>query len=421
MSLLLGAVADDFTGATDLANTLVQQGMRVTQLIGVPDENTDIGDAQAVVIALKSRMAPPEDAVEWSLQAIKWLQERSTHQFFFKYCSTFDSTAQGNIGPVGDAMHEYLGSDITVICPAFPDNGRTIYKGNLFVNEVLLSESPMRNHPLTPMRDSNLIRIMDAQSKLKTHGVDLNVVRQGSAAILCEMNSLRTNGYSYCVVDATNNEDLDALGAALADHVFVTGGSAVARGLPTNYRKAGMLGDPELPVLPKTKGRSIVLAGSCSVATRAQIALVSDLWPVFKIDVNALADGTLSTVMITDWVLNQDPKKPVLIYASADPDEVAETQGKYGVEKAGKLVEDVMGQTAFALSKAGVGKFVVAGGETSGAVVEALKIKGLRIGPEIDPGVPWTESIGETPVALALKSGNFGADDFFVKALDMLG
>lgn len=421
MSLLLGAVADDFTGATDLANTLVQQGMRVTQLIGVPDESTDIGDTQAVVIALKSRMTTPEEAVERSLQALKWLQAKSAHQFFFKYCSTFDSTAQGNIGPVGDAMHEYLGSDITVICPAFPDNGRTIYKGYLFVNEVLLSESPMRNHPLTPMRDSNLIRVMDAQSKLKTHGVDLNVVRQGSAAVVREMDRLNTNGYSYCVVDATNNEDLDILGAALTDHVLITGGSAVARGLPTNYRKAGMLGDPEAPVLPKTKGRSIVLAGSCSVATRAQIALVSDLWPVFKIDVNALADGTLSTAMITDWVLNQDPEKPALIYASADPDEVAETQEKYGVEKAGKLVEDVMGKTAFALSKAGVGKFVVAGGETSGAVVEALKIKGLRIGPEIDPGVPWTESIGETPVALALKSGNFGADDFFVKALDMLG
>jgi 3-dehydrotetronate 4-kinase len=421
MTLLLGAVADDFTGATDLANTLVQQGMRVTQLIGVPDEQTDIGDAQAVVIALKSRMAPAGDAIDWSMEALKWLQRRNAHQFFFKYCSTFDSTAEGNIGPVGDALHTHLASDITVICPAFPDNGRTIYKGNLFVNDVPLSESPMREHPLTPMRDSNLMRVMEAQSNLKTANIDLNIVRKGPDSILAAMEKCRTEGYGYCVVDATNNEDLDALGEAIADHVLITGGSAVARGLPDNYRRAGKLGEPETPILPGFNGRSIVLAGSCSVATRAQIAHVSRLWPVFKIDVDALADGSLTADAIVTWVLNQSGETPVLVYASADPEEVAQTQQKYGIEKAGSLVEDVMGKTAGTLASSGVRKFVVAGGETSGAVVEALDIKGLRIGPEIDPGVPWTESIGENSIALALKSGNFGGNDFFVKALDMLG
>lgn len=421
MTLLLGAVADDFTGATDLANTLVQQGMRVTQLIGVPNEHTDIGDAQAVVIALKSRMAPPSQAIDQSLQALKWLQDKQAHQFFFKYCSTFDSTADGNIGPVGDAMHKHLTSEIAVICPAFPDNGRTIYKGNLFVNNVPLSESPMRDHPLTPMRDSNLMRVMDAQSDLKTTNIDLNIVREGHHSILGAMEDSQANGYSYCVVDATNNEDLNALGQALTDHTFITGGSAVARGLPHNYRRAGILGAPETAAHPEFDGRSIVMAGSCSVATRAQIARVSGLWPVYKIDVDALADGSLSADVIADWVLSQNADIPVLVYASADPEEVARTQQKYGVEKAGSLVENVMGETAVALVNSGLRKFIVAGGETSGAVVEALDIKGLRIGPEIDPGVPWTESIGGNSIALALKSGNFGADDFFVKALDMLG
>ncbi len=420
MTVLLGAIADDFTGATDLANTLVQQGMRVVQVIGVPQADLDISDVDAVVVALKSRMALSEDAVSWSLDALEWLKARNVQQFFFKYCSTFDSTAKGNIGPVGDALVAAVANGVSVICPAFPDNGRTIYKGNLFVGELPLSESSMRDHPLTPMRDSNLMRLMSAQSSLKVTNINLETVRAGSDAIKQAMSELAAEGYAYCVTDAVFNDDLDAIGKAIEDHKLVTGGSAIARGLPANFRNRNLLGAPVNPSLPQRTGRSLVLAGSCSVATRSQIAYVSETWPSLKLDVDALVDGTQNVASVLDWAGAQSDDSPLLIYASADPVEVAEMQDKHGVERAGQLVEKTIGEIASQLVAAGVTKIVVAGGETSGAVVEALDIKALRIGPEIDPGVPWTESIGQPAVALTLKSGNFGTEDFFVKALDML-
>lgn len=420
MTVLLGAIADDFTGATDLANTLVQQGMTVTQLIGLPDQGLEIEATDAIVIALKSRMASHQDAVKWSLGALDWLQARGAQQIFFKYCSTFDSTDQGNIGPVADALSRIVAKGVSVICPAFPDNGRTIYKGHLFVNGQLLSESPMRDHPLTPMRDSNLMKVMEAQSVFSVRNIDLQTVRQGVDAVEAAMADLTAQDVIYCVVDAVTNEDLEVLGTALRDHAFITGGSGVARGLPENYRKAGHLGPPVRPVSPDIQGREVVLAGSCSEATRRQIDHASKLWPTFKIDVDALAAGSISADTVVEWVLAQPETTPVLIYASADPREVSMMQQRYGVEEAGLMVENLIGQTAAKLAAFGVRKFIVAGGETSGAVVEALGIKGLRIGPEIDPGVPWTTSLGAEPVALALKSGNFGAEDFFVKALDML-
>lgn len=421
MTVLLGAIADDFTGATDLANTLVQQGMRVVQVIGVPDADLDITDVDAVVVALKSRMAPPEEAVAWSLAALSWLKSRDVQQVFFKYCSTFDSTEKGNIGPVGDALVAAIEGGISVICPAFPDNGRTIYKGNLFVGELPLSESSMRDHPLTPMRDSNLMRLMSAQSDLKVANINLETVRAGADALRQAMAKLEEDGYAYCVTDAIFNDDLDVIGSAIQDHRLVTGGSAVARGLPANFRKQDLLGDPVDPDLPQQSGRALVLAGSCSVATRAQIDYVGEKWPCLKLDVDALVDGTQDVTTVLDWAAAQSEDTPLLIYASADPVEVSQMQDKYGVERAGLLVEKTIGEAAASLvASAGFRKIVVAGGETSGAVVEALDIKALRIGPEIDPGVPWTESIGEQPVALALKSGNFGSEDFFVKALEML-
>ncbi|MCR9213210.1 MAG: four-carbon acid sugar kinase family protein [Proteobacteria bacterium] len=420
MTVLLGAIADDFTGATDLANTLVQQGMRVVQVIGVPHADLDIGDVDAVVVALKSRMAPADEAVSWSLHALAWLKAQDVQQFFFKYCSTFDSTTKGNIGPVGDALVNAVANSISVICPAFPDNGRTIYKGNLFVGELPLSESSMRDHPLTPMRDSNLMRLMSAQSNLKVANINLETVRAGPTEIKQKMTELEAVGHAYCVTDAIFNEDLDAIGKAIQNHKLVTGGSAIARGLPANFREKNLLGNPLEPSLPQLPGRSLVLAGSCSVATRSQIAYVSEKWPCLKLDVDALVEGTQDAATVLDWAATQSDEAPLLIYASADPAEVAEMQDKYGVERAGQLVEKTIGDVASSLVTSGITKIVVAGGETSGAVVEALDIKALRIGPEIDPGVPWTESVGVQPVALALKSGNFGSEDFFVKALDML-
>jgi len=420
LSILLGAIADDFTGATDLANTLVQQGMRTVQVIGVPDKQVEAGDAEAVVVALKSRSVAADIAVSQSLASLSWLQEQGARQIFFKYCSTFDSTADGNIGPVADALMDALGTNLSVVCPAFPTNARTIYKGNLFVKDQLLSESPMKYHPLNPMRDSNLVRLMDVQSRMRSGLVAHDIVATGVEPILNCFDALRSEKVSYAVTDAITDADLLTVGAACADHKLITGGSGIALGLPENFRRAGLLGKSVPPQLPNKSGRSVVLAGSCSQATRAQIAFAGKSWPSFKIDVDQIAAGTPVQQDILEWSGQQDAAKPLLIYASAGPDEVAAIQAKYGVHEAGSMVEGVMGQVASELVKRNARQIVVAGGETSGAVVSSLGIRELRIGPEIAPGVPWTETSDDPGIALALKSGNFGAEDFFVKALEML-
>lgn len=417
---LLGVIADDFTGATDIANTLVHQGMRVTQVIGVPESETRVGDAEAVVVALKSRTAPVEEAVAESLAALRWLRGQGARQFVLKYCSTFDSTAEGNIGPVADALLEELGEQIAVICPAFPANGRTIYQGHLFVGDALLSESSMKDHPLTPMRDANLLRLMEAQSRYETGLVSLQQVYAGPQAIAEGLAELATAGKRYAVVDAISDDDLITIGTALADHALVTGGSGIAMGLPGNFRHQGLLGDPVEPIYPQNSGRSLVLAGSCSQATRRQIAQVRECWPNRRIDVDAIAAGEPVVEELVEWAMAQPADLPVLIYASADPSEVAALQARYGAAEAGEMVEGVISRVARKLVECGFDRLVVAGGETSGAVVSALGVQALRIGPEIDPGVPWTESLGGTRIALALKSGNFGGTDFFSRAFEVL-
>ncbi|MEV8467265.1 3-oxo-tetronate kinase [Fluviibacterium sp. DFM31] len=420
MTVVLGAIADDFTGATDLANTLVKEGMRVVQVIGVPDADTDVGDAQAVVVALKSRTAPVDQAVSQSLQALDWLRGQGAEQILFKYCSTFDSTEHGNIGPVTDALRAALDTDFALVCPAFPANGRTIYQGHLFVGDQLLSDSPMKNHPLTPMRDANLLRLMDAQSTGRAGLIGLGDVMAGPEAILARIEALRQAGIHHGVADAVRDEDLRAIGRAAARHVLVTGGSGIAMGLPDNLRAQGRL-DPAAPtVTPGVAGRAVVLAGSCSEATRGQIAAVRDLWPVRKLDVDRIAAGQDVVGEMLDWACAQPDGAPILIYGSADPEEVRRTQAKYGVTRAGEMVEDALGRIATGLHAAGFARMVVAGGETSGAVVSALGVTALRIGPEIATGVPWTEAVGGTPLALALKSGNFGGPAFFDDAFAVL-
>ena len=420
MSLLLGAIADDFTGATDLANTLVKQGMRTVQVIGVPDAQIDIGDAEAVVVALKSRTEPVEHAVEQSLAALKWLRARNAFQFFFKYCSTFDSTSDGNIGPVADALMLALDSPFAFVCPAFPANARTVYQGHLFVGETLLSESSMKDHPLTPMRDANLVRLMDAQSTRRSGLIALTQVRNGPAAVTERAAALQRDGVTYGVVDAIDDADLMTIGVAAADHRLVTGGSGVAVGLPANFRRQGLLSPDRAAELPAATGRQLVLAGSCSATTRAQVAAVGDRWPQRKIDVDALAAGEDVAATLVEWADSSEADTPVLIYASADPVEVADIQRRHGGARAGAMIEAAMGRIAIDLVSRGFDRLVIAGGETSGAVVSALGVTALRIGPEIDPGVPWTETIGAPGCALALKSGNFGDDDFFPRALEML-
>lgn len=423
---LLGCIADDFTGATDLANMLVRGGMRTVQTIGVPAAGTQI-EADALVVALKSRTIPVKVAVRQSLEALEWLRAQGCRQFFFKYCSTFDSTDEGNIGPVADALLDALKDDFTIACPAFPENGRTIFRGNLFVGDVLLNESGMENHPLTPMTDPNLVRVLQRQTKSRVGLIRYDTIDKGAATIRSRIAELKKDGVRLAIADAVSDADLDVLGEACSDLLLITGGSGIALGLPQNFREANLLADAEHAAdLPKIEGRSVVLAGSASKATNAQVAEWRASKPSFRIDPMALSRGDPVVENAVEFARSHGDET-VLIYATSSPDEVKAVQKELGVEKAGHLVEDALASIARKLRDAGVRKFVVAGGETSGAVVQALDVRSLRIGPQIDPGVPVTQSIGIDPanrnaatVALALKSGNFGTTDFFAKALKQL-
>lgn len=419
--MLLGCIADDFTGATDLAAMLVQAGMRTVQTIGVPSDRLPPRDADAVVVALKSRTIPAAEAIGQALAALQWLRAEGARQFYFKYCSTFDSTERGNIGPVADALLQALGAEFTVVCPAFPANGRTIYRGHLFVGDVLLSDSPMRHHPLTPMTDSSLVRVLARQTPHKVGLVPFADVAHGPGRIRAAFERLRADGVRYAVVDALTDAHLLALGEASADLALVTGGSGAALGLPQNFVQRGWLTpNAKAGALPAVGGRAAVLAGSCSDATRRQVAAMAARHPTVAID--PLAGGNAEAIASRALATAADDieaGRVVLFSSSAEPAVVRAVQARLGSERAAALVEEVFARLALELVERGVRRLVVAGGETSGAVVQALGVQALAIGPQIDPGVPWTLSLGAPRVALALKSGNFGAEDFFDKALAM--
>ncbi|HYZ34283.1 MAG TPA: 3-oxo-tetronate kinase [Crenalkalicoccus sp.] len=414
MTLLLGCIADDFTGATDLANTLVRGGMTTVQVIGVPEG--PLPEADTVVVALKSRTAPVQQAVAESLAACEALLAAGSRQIFFKYCSTFDSTEAGNIGPVADALVRRLDCGFALVNPAFPANGRTVYQGHLFVGSALLSESGMEHHPLTPMRDANLVRVLARQTDGAVGLVPFAVVERGAGAIRDAMTRLKENGRRYAVVDALTEAHLLAIGEAAAGHALITGGSGVAMGLPANFRRTGLLPErADAALLPPMRGHAAVLAGSCSRATLGQIGYARDRLPTLELDPLARPDAAALTAQALDWAGPRLGDAPVVIAASAPSERVAALQERLGREAAGTLVERALAAVAEGLVARGVRRMVVAGGETSGAVVSRLGVRALRIGAEIDPGVPWTyaEPVG---LHLALKSGNFGAPDFFLKA-----
>lgn len=417
---LLGCIADDFTGGTDLASTLVESGMRTLQVLGIPEDPVP-DDIDAIVVALKTRTASEVEAVSASLEALSWLQAQGARQIFFKYCSTFDSTDKGNIGNVTDALRKALDAGIVCACPAFPKNKRSVYNGYLFVGEQLLNESGMQNHPLTPMKDANLVRVLQQQTPEKVGLISFSVVDQGPQVIADELSTLEAAGYRHVIVDAITEEHLVSVGRACADKKLLTGGSGLALGLPDNFRRDGLLSS-ELSAsqLPEVQGLEAVLAGSCSLATNAQVAEWNKKYSSFKLDPLKLATGPDHFNDALAWVSNKIKEERVLVYASSDPESVAKAQEKLGVAEAGQLVEDAMAKMALELRVLGTRKLIVAGGETSGAVINALNIKALRIGAVIDPGVPWTTSIGQDPMAIALKSGNFGTVDFFEKALEVL-
>ena len=420
--MLLGAIADDFTGATDLASMLVRGGMRTVQLIGLPRPDEHAPDADAVVVALKSRTAPVRQAVAESLAALTWLRDAGCRQFFFKYCSTFDSTDAGNIGPVADALIAALGCGFALACPAFPANARSVYQGHLFVGGALLNESGMEHHPLTPMTDANLVRVLSRQTDGTVGLVPYATVEQGAMAIRQAMTALKEQGRRYAIVDAVSDSHLLAIGEAAEHHALITGGSGVAMGLPANFRRASTLPErSDAALLPNITGHAAVLAGSCSRATLGQLGFAREHAPVLQLDPLATPDAALMVATAHDWIGDKLGATPIVIAASAPPDKVTELQQRLGRDAAGALIEQTLARIAEDLVARGVRRLVVAGGETAGAVVSRLGVRRLRIGEEIDPGVPWTYAEGgAAPLLLALKSGNFGARDFFLKAFEVL-
>ena len=418
--MILGCIADDLTGATDLALMLTREGLRTVQSTGLPPDDLDVSNVDALVIALKSRTIPAADAVKQSLDAADVLKRLGAQRLFFKYCSTFDSTDQGNIGPVAEALLGMTGG-VTIACPVFPQAGRTLFMGNLFVNGIPLSESPMKDHPLTPMRDSNLVRVLQRQTKLSVGLIGYATVDAGADALRKALESDRA--HRIVIVDAVKDDHLRTIGAALAHLPLITGGSGVAMGLPQAYLAAGLIGQltRAAPRMAAPEGRRAILAGSCSAATRGQVkAAIAAGIPNFRLDPLEIADGVQNPSQLLQWVDRQPADKPFLIYSSDEPEAVRIAQERLGRDRAGIVVEHLLGAVAAALPARGFTRLIVAGGETSGAVVQALGVKALTIGTEIDPGVPWTRSTSKPDVALALKSGNFGAEDFFLKAWDRL-
>ncbi|WP_299556040.1 3-oxo-tetronate kinase [uncultured Tateyamaria sp.] len=406
----LGCIGDDFTGSSDLANTLAKGGMRTTQYTGVPGTDAD-PSVEAGVVALKSRSIDPADAVAKSLEALGWLRAQGCTQFFFKYCSTFDSAPEGNIGPVADALAEALDAHQVIVCPAFPGTGRSVYQGHLFVNDVLLSESGMQNHPLTPMTDPDLRRWLAQQTQYAVGHVAAGSVFAGADAIRTGLATEHAAGKRHIVVDAIRDEDLRAIGAAARDLPLITGGSGVALGLPANF--GCVAGD--VPWMGQG-GRAVALSGSCSIATRAQVAYHAVRHPAREVLAADVIEGRLTAGDAALWALAQDGVP--LLYSSADPEVVRHVQDQFGREQSAVALEGFFADVARAVRDGGATRIITAGGETSGAVVEGLGLDTLDIGPEIDPGVPALRAGPD--LVVALKSGNFGTEDFFEKADQVL-
>ncbi len=414
--MLLGSVADDFTGASDLANTLARGGMRTTLFVGVPE--AVLPECEAGVIALKSRSIPAPEAVAQSLAALGALRAAGAKQILFKYCSTFDSTREGNIGPVADAMIEALSAPVAIVCPAFPTNLRTIYRGHLFVGDRLLNESGMEKHPLTPMTDANLQRWLSYQSQNRIGLITLDTIRKGPDAIRAALDEAARRKERLVVCDAITDDDLLRLGEAAKGMALVTGGSGIALGLPANFGRS-----PSAAALPPRapSGRAIALSGSCSRATLAQVARHRAEAPALALDAAAIVESRFTPAEVMGWLGGEAGKAPLpLVYSSAAPEEVSALQARFGTEKVAHAVEGFFAGLARTLVASGYTRLITAGGETSSAIVGGLALKALAIGPEIDPGVPALVHEGEPALALALKSGNFGAPDFFAKALAVM-
>jgi uncharacterized protein YgbK (DUF1537 family) len=422
--LSLGCIADDYTGASDLANTLTRCGLRTVQTIGVPADNLDLPEVDAVVVSLKSRSIEAGLAVSRSRAAEKWLRGRGADHVLFKICSTFDSTDAGNIGPVMDALRADAGDTIVLVTPAFPGTGRTVYQGVLFVGSVPLNESPLKDHPLNPMHDSNLVRVLARQSNIRVGLVALADIARGPEAVRARLADLSGKGFGAVIADAVFDDDLETIGAVALDHRVSVGASGIGLGLARALVASGKgrSNAPDAVSDAPVGGPAACLAGSCSQATLAQIASAEAEMPVLHLDPEQVIAGRDEARRALAWARERLRDGPVLIASSSTPDEVAALQARHGRDAAGHAIEQAMADIAEGLVQSGVRRLVVAGGETSGAVVDRLKIPGFLVGAEIAPGVPVLRAVGASDgeMLLALKSGNFGGPEFFSDALKLM-
>ena len=421
----LGIIGDDFTGSSDIANNLKKSGMQVSMYAGIPtllpsEIKKELTDA--AVIALKTRTIPIEEAISESLKALSWLKDCGCEQFIFKYCSTFDSTKKGNIGPVADAIMKELNTDFTIACPSFPDAGRTVYFGHMFVNGKPLNESGMENHPLTPMTDHNLVRWLNYQTKDNVGLIDFQTISKGANSIKERIQTLKTDGYKYAIVDTIKNDDFDIICNGVKDLPFLTGGSGIALGLPKIYKDRGLLSATNFEI-PKNNSNAIILSGSCSVATINQINIYKENNPSLYVSPDEVINNEDLVEKVFSWIKDNETLSP-LVYSSSDTKTVTEKQKQYGQEILANKIENFFELLSKKLVKDNFGTFISAGGETSGAVIKGLGVQELKIGEEISHGVPalWSpHSDGNKPISVTLKSGNFGQTDFFERALKVFG
>ncbi|MFK5599638.1 3-oxo-tetronate kinase [Methylobacterium sp. HMF5984] len=421
MPLALGCVADDYTGASDLANTLTRAGLRTVQTIGVPADDLALPEVDAVVVALKSRSIDPREAVVRSREADAWLRRRGAGHVLFKVCSTFDSTEAGNIGPVLDALRADAAEPIALVTPAFPETGRSVYQGHLFVGATLLAESPLKDHPLNPMRDSSLVRVLARQSAGTVGLIDIATVTRGPDAVAARLDALAKEGHGAAIADAIFDADLEILGRAALRHRVSCGASGLGLGLARALVADGHGASGAGAVAGEAVGgHAACLAGSCSQATLAQIEAAADHMPVLRLDTERLLSGPGEVEAAIAWAAERLAAGPVLVASSAAPDAVRTLQARHGGAAVGQAIEAALAQLAADLVARGVRRLVVAGGETSGAVVDHLGLKAFLLGPEIAAGVPVLRTAGGDPMLLALKSGNFGGRDFFLRALALM-
>jgi len=422
VTLALGCIADDYTGASDLANTLTRCGLRTVQTIGVPDDALALPDVDAVVVSLKIRSIEASQAVARAREADRWLRGRGAAHVLFKICSTFDSTDAGNIGPVTDALRADSGDPIVLVTPAFPGTGRTVYQGHLFVGSVPLNESPLKDHPLNPMHDANLVRVLARQSRSKVGLVDLATVTEGAEAIRARLVGLVAAEAGAAIVDAVSDSELEVIGQVALDARLSVGASGMGLGLARSLVASGRAGKASTIADPAAVGGpAACLAGSCSQATLAQIAQAEQSMPVLRLDPEAIVAGGSEVARALDWARGHLARGPVLIASSATPDQVAALQSRHGRDAVGHAIEQTIAAVGAALVEAGVRRLVVAGGETSGAVVDRLGIPAFLVGPEIAPGVPVLRAVGtRDAMVMALKSGNFGGPDFFNDAIRLM-